>query len=157
MEWQREEVALPIEIRKLLHRRSRVAPAEAHPALQSFQPCLEVGVFDSQGVYFPVLFQDAFFLLHTPLLQCLRGYYQDSVQITRRDGGRRPNGSDGTVAKKNVSARILLDLRVPPNNRLEALRGDRAGQHSLRINDQWRICFRWQGGDAHDVEIVDYH
>ena len=50
----------------------------------------------------------------------------------------------------------LDDLRVPPGNRLEALRGDRAGQHSIRINDQWRICFRWDG-DAHDVEIVDYH
>lgn len=50
----------------------------------------------------------------------------------------------------------LEDLRVPPGNRLEALRGNRAGQHSIRINDQWRICFRWDGG-AHDVEIVDYH
>ncbi len=54
------------------------------------------------------------------------------------------------------NAQNLLDLRVPPNNRLEALRGNRAGQHSIRINDQWRICFRWDG-DAHDVEIVDYH
>lgn len=54
-------------------------------------------------------------------------------------------------------SRDLRDLRVPPGNRLEALRGDRAGQHSLRINDQYRLCFRWQGEDAHDVEIVDYH
>lgn len=51
----------------------------------------------------------------------------------------------------------LGDLRVPPGNRLERLKGDRAGQHSIRINDQWRICFRWSGGDAHEVEIVDYH
>ena len=51
----------------------------------------------------------------------------------------------------------LQDLRVPPGNRLEKLSRDRAGQHSIRINDQWRICFRWLGGDAHDVEIVDYH
>ena len=51
----------------------------------------------------------------------------------------------------------LDDLRVPPGNRLEGLRGDRAGQHSIRVNDQWRICFRWRGGDACDVEIVDYH
>ena len=51
----------------------------------------------------------------------------------------------------------LSDLRVPPGNRLERLRGDRSGQHSIRINDQWRICFRWKEGDAHDVEIVDYH
>lgn len=55
------------------------------------------------------------------------------------------------------SARALDDLRAPPGNRLELLSGDRRGQHSIRINDQWRVCFRWQGGDAHDVEIVDYH
>lgn len=54
-------------------------------------------------------------------------------------------------------ARRLDDLRAPPGNRLEALRGDRKGQHSIRINDQWRICFRWGKGDAFDVEIVDYH
>jgi proteic killer suppression protein len=51
----------------------------------------------------------------------------------------------------------LDDLRVPPGNRLESLRGDRKGQHSIRINDQWRICFVWKGDGAHDVEIVDYH
>lgn len=55
------------------------------------------------------------------------------------------------------AARHLNDLRVPPGNRLEALKGNRAGQHSLRINDQWRICFVWRNGDAWDVEIVDYH
>jgi proteic killer suppression protein len=54
-------------------------------------------------------------------------------------------------------ARSLQDLRVPPGNRLEGLSGNRAGQHSIRINDQWRICFTWIDGDAHDVEIVDYH
>lgn len=51
----------------------------------------------------------------------------------------------------------LRDLNSPPGNRLEALRGDRVGQHSIRINDQWRICFVWRAGDAHQVEIVDYH
>ena len=51
----------------------------------------------------------------------------------------------------------LSDLRVPPGNRLEKLSGPRAGQRSIRVNDQWRICFRWRDGDAHDVEIVDYH
>ena len=51
----------------------------------------------------------------------------------------------------------LRDLRSPPGNRLEALRGDRQGQYSIRINDQWRICFVWRDGDAYDVEIVDYH
>lgn len=54
-------------------------------------------------------------------------------------------------------ARVLQDLRVPPGNRLEALKGDRRGQHSIRINERWRICFRWQEGDAYDVEIIDYH
>ena len=54
-------------------------------------------------------------------------------------------------------ARRLEDLRVPPGNRLEALKGSRRGQYSIRVNDQWRICFRWQDGDAWDVEIVDYH
>ena len=51
----------------------------------------------------------------------------------------------------------LDDLRLPPGNRLEALKADRAGQYSIRVNDQWRICFRWQSGQAHEVEIVDYH
>jgi proteic killer suppression protein len=51
----------------------------------------------------------------------------------------------------------LNSLRVPPGNRLEALKDDRQGQYSIRINDQWRICFVWQGGHAHNVEIVDYH
>jgi proteic killer suppression protein len=54
-------------------------------------------------------------------------------------------------------ARRLDDLRVPPANRLEALKRDRKGQHSIRINDQWRICFVWRGSDAFGVEIVDYH
>jgi proteic killer suppression protein len=60
------------------------------------------------------------------------------------------------LAMLNRAAR-LEDLRIPPANRLEALKGTRAGQHSIRINDQFRICFRWRNGDAHDVEIVDYH
>ena len=55
------------------------------------------------------------------------------------------------------AAESVRDLRVPPGNRLERLSGDRVGQHSIRINEQWRICFRWERGDAHDVEITDYH
>ena len=51
----------------------------------------------------------------------------------------------------------LEDLRLPPSNRLEALKGDRKGQHSIRVNDQWRICFVWHAGDAEQVEIADYH
>lgn len=54
-------------------------------------------------------------------------------------------------------ARVLADLRLPPGNRLEALKADRQGQHSIRINQQWRICFHWCEGAADDVEIVDYH
>ena len=66
-----------------------------------------------------------------------------------------------TVARRKLrmlnSAKQLEDLRIPPANRLEALKGDRRGQYSIRINDQWRICFRWHDGDASKVEIVDYH
>jgi len=57
-----------------------------------------------------------------------------------------------------IDAAISLeDLRIPPSNRLEKLFGNRKGQHSIRINNQWRICFSWRDGDAYDVEIVDYH
>jgi proteic killer suppression protein len=55
------------------------------------------------------------------------------------------------------AAASIADLKTPPGNRLEKLKGDREGQWSIRINDQWRICFRWEDGDAFDVEIVDYH
>jgi toxin HigB-1 len=55
------------------------------------------------------------------------------------------------------AAAALTDLRVPPANNLEALKGDRKGLFSIRINDQWRIVFRWEGSDAHDVSVVDYH
>ena len=54
-------------------------------------------------------------------------------------------------------AGTVADLRVPPGNRLEALQGDRKGQYSIRVNDQYRVCFRWKDGDAYDVEVVDYH
>lgn len=55
------------------------------------------------------------------------------------------------------AANELDDLKAPPGNRLEALKGDRKGQFSIRVNDQYRICFRWKGGDAYDVEVTDYH
>jgi len=65
------------------------------------------------------------------------------------------------VARRKLTmlnnAQAVQDLRVPPGNRLEQLAGDRQGQHSIRINDQWRICFVWRDRDAYDVEIVDYH
>jgi toxin HigB-1 len=77
----------------------------------------------------------------------------------RRDHGLPPQIE--RVALRKLAqidrSRELRDLSLPPGNRLEALKGGRAGQHSIRVNDQWRICFRWLGEDAHDVEFVDYH
>ena len=85
----------------------------------------------------------------------------DTERLFRRERVRRcPADLMRPMLRKLAqldAAEQLEDLRVPPGNRLEKLRGDRAGQHSIRINDQWRICFRWKTGDAHDVEIVDYH
>ena len=71
-----------------------------------------------------------------------------------------PGPIQGTARRKlrMIDAAVRLDtLRLPPGNRLEKLGGRRAGQHSIRINHQWRICFRWANGNAHDVTIVDYH
>ncbi len=78
-----------------------------------------------------------------------------------RDQPSRRLGSLQGVARRKLdmlhAATELGDLRIPPGNRLEALKGRREGQHSIRINDQWRLVFRWDEGGAHDVEIVDYH
>lgn len=74
-----------------------------------------------------------------------RGFPPDIVERARRK-----------LAALNA-ARDLEDLRVPPSNRLELVKGNRSGQHSIRVNDQWRICFRWIDGDASDVEVCDYH
>lgn len=78
--------------------------------------------------------------------------------------GTAEKGIPADILKRAVAKLFLLDtvtrvqdLRVPPGNRLEALSGDRAGQHSIRVNDQWRICFVWRDGDAYDVEFCDYH
>lgn len=78
------------------------------------------------------------------------------------EGGKsRRFNSIITVALRKLAmldaAESLDDLRIPPANRLEALKGDRKGQHSIRVNDQWRICFRWDNGRVLEVEIVDYH
>jgi proteic killer suppression protein len=73
---------------------------------------------------------------------------------------RRWNSIARAAVRKLVqidSAAALDELNVPPGNRLEALKGDRSGQHSIRIGDRWRICFRWEGDGVHDAEIVDYH
>jgi len=71
-----------------------------------------------------------------------------------------PQDTQGTARRKlklNDATSRIEELRIPPGNRLELLSGDRAGQWSIRINDQWRICFNWQDGHAENVEIVDYH
>lgn len=84
----------------------------------------------------------------------------DTEALSRGDRVRR-FVNFATVAQRKLRqlqiAGCLDDLRVPPGNRLEALKGNRAGQHSIRINDQWRACFRWTAAGAQDVEIVDYH
>jgi proteic killer suppression protein len=77
----------------------------------------------------------------------------------RRDHGLSPQIERVALRKLTQldRSRELWDLSLPPGNHLEVLKGNRAGQHSIRVNDQWRVCFRWHGEDAHDVEIVDYH
>lgn len=85
---------------------------------------------------------------------------RDTERLARRETVRRFGAFERQALVKLrylEAAGRLDDLRQPPGNRLEALKGDRKGQHSIRINRQWRICFRWIDGDAHDVEIVDYH
>lgn len=85
----------------------------------------------------------------------------DTERVWRRQRVRRFGPDLQRMANRKLliidAAETLNDLRVPPGNRLEQLRGDRAGQYSIRINDQWRICFSWTAAGAADVEIVDYH
>ncbi len=86
---------------------------------------------------------------------------RDTERVFYREVVRRWSGDLQRLALRKLvlldAAEALGDLRVPPGNRLEKLSGNRAGQYSIRINDQWRICFRWREGDAYDVEITDYH
>jgi len=86
---------------------------------------------------------------------------RDTERLFAREPVRRyPAELRRVMLRKLVAvdaAEALDDLRVPPGNRLEKLRGDRSGQHSIRVNDQWRVCFTWRDGDAYDVSIVDYH
>jgi proteic killer suppression protein len=80
--------------------------------------------------------------------------------FNRHISGKLPQNIQHLARRKLVmldAASELNALRIPPGNRLEALKGDRKGQHSIRINDQWRICFKWKAGVAYDVEIADYH
>jgi len=86
---------------------------------------------------------------------------REAERIWHGESSRRLPAGIQAVARRKLrmlnNAAVLEDLRIPPANRLEWLHGDRSGQCSIRINAQWRICFHWKGGDAHQVEIVDYH
>jgi proteic killer suppression protein len=86
---------------------------------------------------------------------------RETERVFAREFSRRLPADIQQVAYRKLrminNAQTLADLRVPPANRLEKLSGGRAGQHSIRINDRWRVCFEWRDGDAYSVEIVDYH
>lgn len=86
---------------------------------------------------------------------------RESEKIWRGQISRKLPGDIQRTARRKLrmlnNAESLKDLRVPPGNRLESLRGDRRGQYSIRINDQWRVCFAWHDNAAHSVEITDYH
>jgi toxin HigB-1 len=91
----------------------------------------------------------------------IQSFHDDKTAELFREGKSRRWPSILTAARRKLdmvhAAAALNDLRVPPGNRLEALSGDRKGQHSIRINDQYRICFVWREDGAHEVEITDYH
>ena len=93
------------------------------------------------------------------MIKSFRG--KETQKVWQGQHSRRLPTNIQQVARRKLrmlnNARALNDLRIPPANRLEALHGQRVGQHSIRINDQWRICFVWDQGVALDVEIVDYH
>ena len=93
------------------------------------------------------------------MIQRFRG--KDTEQLFLGHFSRKLSPDLQRLARRKLlqldAATMLETLRVPPGNRLEALKGDCKGQHSIRINDQWRICFAWRNGHAYDVEIVDYH
>jgi toxin HigB-1 len=86
---------------------------------------------------------------------------KETEKVYNREGSNKLPRDIQQVALRKLrminNAKNLNDLRIPPANRLEKLSGDCKGHYSIRINDQWRICFTWQEGDAHDVEIADYH
>jgi proteic killer suppression protein len=90
--------------------------------------------------------------------------FADRHTLTFWETGKSKGMPPANLRKKSMQSLLMLDaatalkdLEVPPGNRLEALKGDRSGEHSIRINDQFRVCFRWKNNDAYDVEIVDYH
>src|SRR5665213_4340161 len=97
------------------------------------------------------------------MLSCMIRSFRDAEteRLFRRERGSKFSRPLQRAALRKLllldAAMSLNDLRVPPGNRLEKLAGNREGQHSIRVNDQFRVCFRWQGGEAHDVEAIDYH
>lgn len=86
---------------------------------------------------------------------------RETALVWAGQGSRSLPADIQQVARRKLrmlhSAHLLTDLKIPPANRLEALKGNLAGLHSIRINDRWRVCFRWDEGNAHEVRIVDYH
>jgi proteic killer suppression protein len=98
-------------------------------------------------------------LLYPPMIRSFR--CKETEKLFGRVFSRKLPHDVQRVARRKLeildAAETLEDLRIPPANRLEKLHGKRAGQHSIRINDQWRLCFTWRETNAHDVEIVDYH
>jgi proteic killer suppression protein len=86
---------------------------------------------------------------------------KETKKLFNREFSRKLPQDIQRVARRKLeildAAEVLQDLRIPPSNRLKKLSGDRKGQYSIRINDQWRICFEWRRGDAYNVEIADYH
>jgi len=94
-----------------------------------------------------------------PMIRSFKG--KETEKIFKRTRSRKLPHDIQQVAYRKLrmlnNAMHLYDLRIPPANRLEKLGGDRMGQYSIRINNQWRVCFEWRDGDAHNVEITDYH
>lgn len=85
---------------------------------------------------------------------------KDTQKLFERQSSKRFKNIERVALRKLVmlhAAKILDDLRMPPGNKLEALKNDRIGQHSIRVNQQWRICFNWNDGEVQNVEICDYH
>jgi proteic killer suppression protein len=93
--------------------------------------------------------------------QVIRRFRCSETEKVFRGGRSRKFGNLANMIERKLNlldaANDLTDLRLLPGNRLEALKGDRAGQHSIRVNDRWRVCFVWKDGNAYDVEVVDYH
>lgn len=93
------------------------------------------------------------------MIRSFRSELEESIWKGKRSRKHSLDMQTAALRKLRMlhQAKVLGDLQIPPSNRLEQLKGDREGQYSIRINRQWRLCFRWQEGIAYDVEIVDYH